>query len=115
MERKTGYSNHIDVQIVQSSDVDYRDLAQSLGSETCRFALIQSLINNTAMLNKFIEEQLISTEYTPVKDTANFQKAAKLLLERNKVTTSTLEHMQAYSGIQGRLQAQQNVVSWHAS
>jgi hypothetical protein len=108
VELETGYSNQqrqsldsIDQHSNQTEILDYRELAQDLGAETCRFVLIQSLILNATMLKDFICSHLTGpgTEDSIVR-----------LLERIKIAESTLKHMQTYGAIEGRLQAQQNVV-----
>jgi hypothetical protein len=108
VEQTTGYSNQ--GHIFQSSvDLnEYRSLAKSLGAQTCRFVLIKSLIINAGMLKEFIEEQLTCPPYVT---SSNSQFLSILLLERSKITGSTLLHMQTYGAIEGRLQAQQDVVS----
>jgi hypothetical protein len=114
VESKTGYSHRFSSARIDSKKprgTDYQVLAQSLGAQTCRFVLIKSLIVNATMLNNFIQEQLISTDYIPTLDTENFKNVAKLLLERTKITESTLKHLETDAGIEGRLQALQNVVS----
>jgi hypothetical protein len=111
IERRTGYSNHKIMQPVDPSQLDYRRLAEDLGVQTCRFALIQSLIQDAMMLQEFIQEQLTSTSYLPQSCVNRLQPACDRLMERSKLTTSTLKHLEIYGGVEKRLQAQQNVVS----
>jgi hypothetical protein len=54
----------------------------------------------------------MSNDYIPVVDTENFKETARALLERARIMESTLKHMVTDAGIEGRLQAQQNVVSF---
>jgi hypothetical protein len=110
VESRTGYSHRISRSGTSEGEAN-RDLAKTLGAETCRFVVIQSSIANAMMLKDFIQEQLLLDDYTPVIDTENFKEAARSLLERAKIMESTLKHMVTSSGIEGRLQAQQNVVS----
>jgi hypothetical protein len=66
VESKTGYSHRFSSARIDSKKprgTDYQVLAQSLGAQTCRFVLIKSLIVNATMVNNFIQEQLISTDY----------------------------------------------------
>jgi len=110
IERRTGYSNHKIMQPVDPSQLDYRRLAEDLGVQTCRFALIQSLIQDAMMLQDFIQEQLTSTSYLPKSCVNRLQPACDRLMERSKLTTSTLKHLEIYGGVEKRLQAQQNVI-----
>jgi hypothetical protein len=70
--------------------------------------LIKSLIMNVTMLNNFIVEQLTCPPYVK---SPGIEQSIERLLERTKITASTLSHMQTYGAIEGRLQAQQGVVS----
>lgn len=109
VEQKTGYSNQTLITSHSRLDLnDYRELAKSLGAQTCRFVLIQSLIQNASMLRGFIEDQLTCPPYVISPESKSL---ADILLERSSITKSTLLHMQTYGAIEGRLQAQQNVVS----
>lgn len=107
VESSTGYSHRTGA----SSGAALRDLPKTLGAETCRFVVIQSLIANAVLLKDFIQEQLISNDYLPTVDAAGFKEVARALLERVKIAESVLKHTVTLAGIEGRLQAQQNVVS----
>jgi len=111
IERKTGYSNHKRLEFVDASQLNYRVLAQDLGSQTCRWAIIGSLIQNSTMLLEFIQDQLTSTSYLPSDCAEKLQRIGERLVERTKLTASTLKHLDIFGGVEGRLQAQQNVVS----
>lgn len=54
----------------------------------------------------------MSNDYISAIDIEMFKEAAKALLERARIMESTLKHMVTDAGIEGRLQAQQNVVSY---
>jgi hypothetical protein len=113
VEQTTGYSNQTHLPSDSRVNLDdYRELAKSLGAQTCRFVLIKSLIQNASMLREFIEDQLTCTPYITSPGTKDF---TDLLLERSNITKSTLLHMQTYGAIEGRLQAQQNVVSYRSA
>lgn len=115
VEQSTGYSNQayaVSIASTTTNADNYRELAKSLGAQTCRFVLIQSLIQNAILLREFIEEQLTCPSY--VSSTDN-ERLTDVLLERSNVTKSTLLHMQTYGAIEGRLGAQQNVVCCNLS
>lgn len=114
VELETGYSNQqrqsldsIDQSSNQTEILDYRALAQDLGAETCRFALIRSLIQNATMLQDFVYSCLTGPSCVKPPGT---EESTIRLIERVKIAESTLKHMQTYGAIEGRLQAQQNVV-----
>ncbi|PVH71641.1 hypothetical protein DL98DRAFT_503375 [Cadophora sp. DSE1049] len=109
VESRTGYSHRLASNGTSNHEA-FRDLAKTLGAETCRFVVIKSSIANAMMLKDFIQEQLISNDYMPAVNTENFKEAARSLMERVKIMESTLKHMVTDAGIEGRLQAQQNVL-----
>ena len=111
IESSTGYSNHKILEPVDPSELNYRTLAQDLGVQTCRFALIRSLIQNATMLREFIEEQLASSCYLAEPSVKEWKPVSERLIERTRITASTLKHLEIYGAVEGRLQAQQNVVS----
>jgi hypothetical protein len=112
VECQPGYSHRFTPTGNTSKEETFRVLAKMLGAETSRFVVIQSSIANATMLKDFILEQLMSNDYIPVVDTENFKETAKVLLERARIMESTLKHMVTDAGIEGRLQAQQKVVSF---
>ncbi len=105
IERRTGYSNHKIIRPMDPAQLDYRRLAEDLGVPTCRFALIQSLIQNAMLLQNSIPEQLTDTSYLPKSCVDRLQPACDRLMERSKLTRSTLKHLEIYGGVETRLQA----------
>jgi len=113
VERGTDFGNHDRPGFIREKDkiTDYKNLVQNLGSQTSRFVLMKGLLDNIALLKDFILDELFIYRSDSGAFPSELKRRSDHLIDRTRITASTLEHLKTYGAIEGRLQAQQNVVS----
>jgi hypothetical protein len=113
IEKKTRFTNYKlhDASSRLSHDA-VGQLMQELGKVTVCFAYIWHALDASRLANEFLLGQLntLPNVITPQR-TNDLSDITRQLRDRLNFSTSTIQHMRVYAGVDMRLKAQQDVVS----
>lgn len=94
----------------------HRGNAHWLSNETRSFAFCQAQMHAITLRNDYLTQQLDTLgTWMPAARLGDFQKSTSLLKQRIEYNRSNIEHLKTYLGIEIRLDAQKNLVSFIAS
>jgi hypothetical protein len=112
IEDKTGFGDWGRKAAKHTFTHDYQQFALDLGTLINRFAFLEVAVQCTTAANEFtLQEMSLMKNYVPASRLRSLKGITTNLKNRAEFLSSNLRHMQAFGGINQRLQTQQNIVS----